>query len=69
MLEQKNKKVLMLQIIQSLKTHRPTEIKIINSGIHFPEFQYYNYFLIANFLLHSTRDEWRAWEKEMGQNQ
>lgn len=39
----------MLRITQSLKTKCPTKVKIINSGMHFPEFQYYNPFLIAIF--------------------
>lgn len=39
----------MLWITQSLKSHCPTKLKIINSGMHFPESQYYDLFQIILF--------------------
>lgn len=39
----------MLWITQYLKTLCPTKIKIIDSGMHFPESQYYDPFLIITF--------------------
>lgn len=56
----------MLWITQSLKTHCPTKIKLLIQACMSQNPVSWSLFNCSIFLLHSTRNEWRAWKKRWG---